>query len=1254
MSAKQLSGNKKKLTALLFLLPFFTYAFTPTPVFSWAKKCSGSSQELGTSIVPDGSGNTYVVGYFGGTVDFDPGPATVNLISTGGTDDIFIAKYDFNGNYVWAKKFGNAGTDRALSVATDVEANVYVCGSFEGTVYFDPVVPLVSAGSSDAFILKLDMNGNYRVAHSFGSTSADKATSVTLDWDLHICLTGTFQGSCDFNPGPGITTLVSSGLEDIFLTRLHADPSYTYLISDFAVRIGGPGSDVSSSVKTDIGLCVIVTGSYSSTVDFDPGAGIQSRTSSGSTDIFIAKYTAGGLYVWAIGMGGTLTDNGKSVTVDADGNVYSTGSFTGTVDFNPDTGISNLTSVTSRAIFIHKLTVSGTFLWAKQISATNDQYSYSIALNGDRFVTIAGYFNGTGDFDPGPGTQNLTSSGIDIFIDQLDQNGNYLWAGKLGGAGTDLVSGLAIDGGNNFFLTGSFTGTCDFDASTSIYNLPANGSSSDIYFTKYNQAPAQPTASGCLPLTLSQNRLSSVSVAPVNNSAHKPGYQLIFNDEFNSTSLNTNLWIQKSFASNSNELAYYKTDAAGAPNAYTYGTAPVDYLSINANYEPNYIGSGKNYTSGWMEAVRQFKHGYFEIKAKMPAASSTWTSFWLYGNDFDELDILEIVSDGVGANNELTTTYHWRDHGYPKQPTYFSSYPTPSWQGNGLVTFNNGYDFATAFHTFAMEWAPGRLDFYLDNILVNSVQNDCNVSENLMTLIVALAMGQYTANPANFSPNPQSYVIDYVRIYKKIWVENFGAVAGGYGAEHPRMMADVNGDGKDDIVAFGGAGVYVSKANVNAQGLTTFSAPQLWIGYYGYDNAAGQWRVANHVRTTADVNGDGKADIVGFGENGVYVSLSTGSSFGTQSIWVANFGHIAGGWDVAYNPRFMADVNADGKADVVGFGGSSVWVSTSTGTTFNSPTAWSSDYCIGSSSGSWQVNMHPRFLRDINGDGKADIVGFGENGVFVSTAGTASFGSYNFILNYFGAATSAGSWSTSNHVRTLADVNGDQYPDAVGFYNDGIHVSLANGTGGLMGQTLWSGDFGSSAGWLPGTRPRMMADINGDGMDDAVGFGGPGVFVALSTGFSFSPSQQWTDFYGADAVGGSFTVANNPRMTADVNGDCRKDIVAFGDSGVFVTLSPLCSSYAFRISHESVVNSETGAPLNITVFPNPTTGIVNVASGGKAISSMQIIDIVGNIIYEDNSGNSSIEVDMSNHADGMYIVRCVINGEIRTAKFLKR
>lgn len=154
-------------------------------------------------------------------------------------------------------------------------------------------------------------------------------------------------------------------------------------------------------------------------------------------------------------------------------------------------------------------------------------------------------------------------------------------------------------------------------------------------------------------------------------------------------------------------------------------------------------------------------------------------------------------------------------------------------------------------------------------------------------------------------------------------VSSFAPSAGGWGREHPRMGADVNGDGRTDIVGFANAGVYVSVSNG-----TTFAAPRRFVTGYGYSSG---WRTSYHERTMADVNGDGRADVVGFAHHGVVVSLSTDSGFTAPRTWWNGYYGYSQGWRTNRHPRIVTDVNGDGRADIVGFAGHGTVVSYSTG-----------------------------------------------------------------------------------------------------------------------------------------------------------------------------------------------------------------------------------------------------------------------------------------------------------------------------------
>ncbi len=208
-------------------------------------------------------------------------------------------------------------------------------------------------------------------------------------------------------------------------------------------------------------------------------------------------------------------------------------------------------------------------------------------------------------------------------------------------------------------------------------------------------------------------------------------------------------------------------------------------------------------------------------------------------------------------------------------------------------------------------------------------------------------------------------------------VPNFGYNAGTWRVDkHPRFLADLTGNGRADIVGFGNAGVWVALNN----GDGTFEAPQMVVPNFGYN--AGGWRVEKHPRFLADLTGNGRADIVGFGNAGVWVSLNNGDgTFQAPQMVVPNFGHDAGSWRVEKHPRFLADLTGNGRADIVGFGNAGVWVSLNNGDgTFQAPQMFVANF--GYDAGGWLVERHPRFVADLNGDGRADIVGFGNAGVW--------------------------------------------------------------------------------------------------------------------------------------------------------------------------------------------------------------------------------------------------------------------------------
>lgn len=351
-------------------------------------------------------------------------------------------------------------------------------------------------------------------------------------------------------------------------------------------------------------------------------------------------------------------------------------------------------------------------------------------------------------------------------------------------------------------------------------------------------------------------------------------------------------------------------------------------------------------------------------------------------------------------------------------------------------------------------------------------------------------------------------------------LEAFGSSAdtGGWQSDdrYPRILADVNGDGRADLLGFGEVGVYVAFGNADG----SFAPSFLASSEFGFEAVAGGW-ISNdkYPRWSADVNGDGFADIVGFGDAGVYVALGHGDgTFDRSYPAIAEWGSSAasGGWrSYDRHPRELADVNGDGRADIVGFGEAGTYVSLANADgTFAGAflaaaqfgAAWRSlDDRYGDGIGGWgSQEFEPRLLSDVNGDGRADIVAFGRRGVYVMMGQPdGTFEGRKSASLEWGEEPQAGSW-TSNlyYPRELADVNGDGKIDIVGFNVAGVYVSLGKGDGTFAPSTHDINGFGSAGiagSWTSQENfPRLLGDVNGDGAADIVGLGNAGAYVALS------------------------------------------------------------------------------------------------------------------------------------------------------------
>ncbi|NOZ61986.1 MAG: T9SS type A sorting domain-containing protein [Calditrichaeota bacterium] len=487
--------KKSYLTTTLVLFSFLLLtsvaSFAQADALQWAKRAGGTSWDQGHSIASDGAGNSLVTGYFQGTATFGAGESNETTLTSAGSEDIFVAKYDGSGALLWAKRAGGTSNEGGYGIISDGAGNSLVTGYFQGTATFGAgeanETTLISSGNHDIFVAKYDGSGTLLWAKSAGGTSNDDGHSIASDGAGNSFVTGYFQGTATFGAGEANeTTLTSAGGYDIFVAKY--DGSGTLL---WAMRAGGTSGAYGYGISCDGAGNSLITGYFKNTATFGAGESNETTlTSAGSDDIFVAKYDGNGALLWAKRAGGTDYDDGLGIATDGSGNSLVTGMFNGTATFGAgESNETTLTSAGSDDIFVAKYDGNGTLVWAKRAGGTDYDDGNGIATDGSGNSLVTGYFEGSATFGAGEANETtLTSAGLDdIFIAKYDGNGTLLWAKSAGGTDYDQGRGIASDGASNSLVTGYFEGSAIFGAGEANETTLTSAGGHDIFVAKYGQ-----------------------------------------------------------------------------------------------------------------------------------------------------------------------------------------------------------------------------------------------------------------------------------------------------------------------------------------------------------------------------------------------------------------------------------------------------------------------------------------------------------------------------------------------------------------------------------------------------------------------------------------------------------------------------------------------------------------------------------------------------------------------------------------------
>lgn len=445
-------------------------------------------------VVVDNVGNVYVTGGYQFVQDMDPGPGVVNLTPVGLTD-VFINKYDSLGNLIWARSFGGNVHDYGRTLAIDQAGNILISGTFRGEIDFDPgpgVHLLGNPGfpSNDAFVVKLDPNGNFIWARVFGYPSGlESSSGIATDGAGSVYFLGIFQDSIDLDPGPAVSKRIASpstSAYDVFLVKLDASGSFQW-----GNTWGNSQMVRGRNVTIDQTGAPYLTGFFEGTLDFDPGSASEQRTAVGGTDAYVLSLSPSGAYQWVNTIGSTLDEWGRSIAIASDGTIYSVGHFRGTASVTDGAGqIQMSLSSPSVATYLQKHSPSGQLIWAKRTatitagSSTNTGRELFLDSSGD--VYIGGYFSGTHDFDPGPGTVLASATGFpgDHFIQRLDSAGNFRSISAIEGAGSVTTYDLDVSPTGSAYIHGWIDNTTDFDPGPGTSQL-TNTASRELFVTKW-------------------------------------------------------------------------------------------------------------------------------------------------------------------------------------------------------------------------------------------------------------------------------------------------------------------------------------------------------------------------------------------------------------------------------------------------------------------------------------------------------------------------------------------------------------------------------------------------------------------------------------------------------------------------------------------------------------------------------------------------------------------------------------------------
>jgi len=483
--------NLRFLLLLVFFISVHSFALAQQVRPKWVDDLT-NTQSTGNSQVSrmttDKQNNIYVVGYFNGTVDFDPSAGVKNLTSVGAYD-VFVAKYKQDGTLIWAESMGGNGDNEGEGIVVDKDGNISVTGYYGSPVFdADPGTGVYdfydTTDHVNGFLIHLDSNGHFLWANSVNGGEGPDDNRVATDSLDNVIITSAFIDTLTISGKTYTPFNFEYGLIEKF-------DSAGNLLWDIVLQ---PTQYIGANViddKVDSQGNIIVTGNFANTVNFNPlGTAYTLTAPLFPFSFFVAKYSPAGILIWANAInsiGGYPLS--PALALDRQDNIYFSSAFQQYINFN---GSNQLTAKGAVDICLAKFSSGGILQVAKSIGGpTGTAFNTELAIDKNNNVFATGYFGNTVNFNPNTGTAaNLTFHGIsDLYVAEYDQNFNYINAFNIGNpnCGSTLGYGLAVDTNNNLDLAGAFCSSVNFSPVSCPDSLTATGPT-DPFIVQYGPA----------------------------------------------------------------------------------------------------------------------------------------------------------------------------------------------------------------------------------------------------------------------------------------------------------------------------------------------------------------------------------------------------------------------------------------------------------------------------------------------------------------------------------------------------------------------------------------------------------------------------------------------------------------------------------------------------------------------------------------------------------------------------------------------